>query len=1228
MGTSRIMRGVTWLVVAAIALSIASPVLAANSYEKQSGGSALSAVAVQAALLTLPVQLFPQSVTGNETIQSSVMASQTVVSSQETTTTAKPTTSPPLAANLPFTPSVPVTDGAPIQPLPVFGMLKETFLANGVAFLGPIVSSFGTSDPTVTPEIPRNEADDQANWSRLAFQSYRDGNWEVYLLKGDGSGATRLTNSNAFDGSPQLNRGADHIVFVSDRAGNTELYSILSDGSGLRRLTNQTGVDAYASWSPDGTRIVFASNRTGGWEIYTMNADGSGQSRLTNDAMDDLMPAWSPDGSKLVWVRISGVDDYLWVMNADGSDPRRLAGPFRFLQHPVWSPNGQYIAFDCDIDGDYWNEIAVVAADGTSFHEVYEAIEDLVDQWMGDWSPDGRYLVTTRVEYVIQGNQLFINRSYIERMMSDGSTVSRLTTSGYDQAPSWRATDTLPPYAMLNPMPRYVRGTLYPEIPVSWSGADVGPAGLDSYELQSIDLSTGHWTTLLETTDTSATIFMPFWRTYAFRVRARDRASNISAWDGDASQLVTPYVWSSPGQVTDVRDVPIVQTTIVATPAPVDSPTSGWDGQIEPHFSSRTTTTVSAHRSGYGSWPATVFNTTEDQTHRWILRPMDDRIANGDFEQVSLSPWSVGGSALLTRVEGNAQSGNAAVEMGRFPLPPTTNISPNTPGFSGLWGSPRIGGDASGNLYAIWNDESFGGTQSVVFSTKAANGDWTTPQGVPIAALNPDMVVSPDGTVHVVAAVATGNTTTMKYLFKRPNQPWSSLQNLSGQLAAPPSPDYISAPCIALDAQGGLHVAWSTAWNISLTEKPLGTAWTPTTLVSSQGRSPALVTSSDGTLHMTWQARGDPYTTAVYSARRPGTGWIAPETIPIDTNQPASSIPAVAVDSQSIIHFLWFSDSEEVLYDTQRTPEGQWLPKEWLTTSPGRWLATVEARIGPDDRLHVAWAAADRSNIERWVYYMVRSPDGSWSRPVTLSGVSNEPVRANAATTHPNSDGSADVMWYEGPRSSYQTDIMTRRVNLSIPHDSILSQPLTIPVDAHNPTLSFAYMLDLAPMSGANFEALVNSTTVFSTTTPVASWTHGWANLEPWVGQSVAISFRTHSTATSGPSVVHLDEVAMGSWRTPVIDAIAPWPVTPGVATRVTIIGDNFVPGATLLLGDLQLEQIDVLNEQTLQATIPTAVYPNLYRLRIRNPDGLKSAYPDILRLGRSTYLPVVSIDP
>ncbi len=38
--------------------------------------------------------------------------------------------------------------------------------------------------------------------ARIAFQSLRDGNYEVYVMDADGSNQTRLTNNPAFDGVP------------------------------------------------------------------------------------------------------------------------------------------------------------------------------------------------------------------------------------------------------------------------------------------------------------------------------------------------------------------------------------------------------------------------------------------------------------------------------------------------------------------------------------------------------------------------------------------------------------------------------------------------------------------------------------------------------------------------------------------------------------------------------------------------------------------------------------------------------------------------------------------------------------------------------------------------------------------------------------------------------------------------------------------------------------------
>src|ERR687888_72816 len=70
------------------------------------------------------------------------------------------------------------------------------------------------------------------------------------------------------------------IAFSSFRDGNYEIYTMNADGSDQTRLTKE---DFYPFWSPDGTKILFSSFRDGNYEIYVMNADGSDQLNLTNN---------------------------------------------------------------------------------------------------------------------------------------------------------------------------------------------------------------------------------------------------------------------------------------------------------------------------------------------------------------------------------------------------------------------------------------------------------------------------------------------------------------------------------------------------------------------------------------------------------------------------------------------------------------------------------------------------------------------------------------------------------------------------------------------------------------------------------------------------------------------------------------------------------------------------------------------------------------------------------
>src|SRR5258705_1559968 len=110
------------------------------------------------------------------------------------------------------------------------------------------------------------------NSERILFQSDRDGNWEIYAMRNDGSDQVNLSRHFADDTQPSLSPDGRRIAFVSNRDGNSEIYVMNTDGAGVRRLTNNPAEDVYPAWSRD-SRIAFTSNRSGNDEIYVMNAD-------------------------------------------------------------------------------------------------------------------------------------------------------------------------------------------------------------------------------------------------------------------------------------------------------------------------------------------------------------------------------------------------------------------------------------------------------------------------------------------------------------------------------------------------------------------------------------------------------------------------------------------------------------------------------------------------------------------------------------------------------------------------------------------------------------------------------------------------------------------------------------------------------------------------------------------------------------------------------------------
>lgn len=132
---------------------------------------------------------------------------------------------------------------------------------------------------------------------RLAFNSSRDGQYEIYVANADGTSPQRLTNDPGYDAAPSWAPDGSRIAFergtALDADSTKDVWIMDAGGTGQTQLTFQPGVvDEGPAFSPDGTQIAFTSGRDGNYETYRMNRDGSAQTRLTTLPTKEESPDW------------------------------------------------------------------------------------------------------------------------------------------------------------------------------------------------------------------------------------------------------------------------------------------------------------------------------------------------------------------------------------------------------------------------------------------------------------------------------------------------------------------------------------------------------------------------------------------------------------------------------------------------------------------------------------------------------------------------------------------------------------------------------------------------------------------------------------------------------------------------------------------------------------------------------------------------------------------------
>lgn len=825
--------------------------------------------------------------------------------------------------------------------------------------------------------------------TRLAFQSFRDNNYEIYIADGDASNETRITNNSAADISPRLNHGADRIAFASKRDGNYEIYTVSVTGSELKRLTNSAAEDSDPFWSPDGTRILFTSNRDSNYEIYVMNADGSGQTRLTSNSSVDVDPAWSPDGSTIVFVSDRGAPantgGRLWLMNANGSNQRQI-DTTSWSGNPQFSPDGSKIGFNADTDGDYWLDLVWMPSGGGAKTTVFWGSSYWgYDQYMGSWSPNGQYLSVATAAYAICGNQLCLSQlvTYFVAPFSADLTGYRLTSTVYDVFTDWNWADRTPPTTAVQALPAESPA----DFTVTWTGsATDGPAQQFNYEVQTREGLTGTWTSFA-TAAWNAGNTKAFHglggRTYYFRSRGIDNATNVEAWPADADAWTTIEALPPVSSMAPLD--PFTRTTTLALQ---------WSG-TDPGGSGIAGYDLEYRIGDAGAWTrhltrtlstSTAFPVARGNTYAFRARAVD---AAGNIEewpaaagdtQSTIYTWRGGGHVFDIR---GAPIESAVVALQRG----------GTPAFSDTDGAGAyvtVLVTSTPTLSVTWSKAAFGNLPVTPFSVST---DLTFDAYLPPV---DNIVDAPDfetASLTETAWIARGLPSAQLIT----EAAHTGLRSIALGGLLPTSPINLSNTSgdsreghMAVDPAGAPHLVWlertAAREDVVHTERLPSGAWSAPEILSAgivtntagdpAGDKPVIGFDPLGTAHVVW--RISPQGEAYYVTRPAGGGWSAPLMIASGLNPANSSALRLAVSAAGRVHVAWHSATagRSDIYYRGRDAAGVWGPLQNVTGGDpfATEAAYPEIAVDAVETAHLAW----QNGIG---YYASRPVSGSWSTP-------------------------------------------------------------------------------------------------------------------------------------------------------------------------------------------------------------------------------------------------------
>jgi TolB protein len=228
----------------------------------------------------------------------------------------------------------------------------------------------------------------------IAFVANVNGNWDLFMMDGEGARLVQLTQTAADERSPTISPDGKQIVYATS---DGKVWIINLSSRDKTELPLPTSRNGYPTWLQDGSGIIYTAYSftppTEDADLYVHYFKDQQQKLLLLQTGPQDYPALSPAGDTLAYVSSlattlpgfgSAVTQQLWLASLkDGKSNQLLFGSAHNTR-PNWSPDGKEIVFSSDRNGniDLW----IVRPAG---QDIVQLTSTPAAETSPAWSPDG-----------------------------------------------------------------------------------------------------------------------------------------------------------------------------------------------------------------------------------------------------------------------------------------------------------------------------------------------------------------------------------------------------------------------------------------------------------------------------------------------------------------------------------------------------------------------------------------------------------------------------------------------------------------------------------------------------------------------------------------------------------------------------------------------------------------------------------------------------------------------